>query len=302
MRNAESNTGATDLAVSPEGGAVLPSSVPHSAFRIPQSKDPAWVRYSLTGVALVTLTVLVVVPVVSVFVEAFADGWAAYREKFGDPDTQSAMFLTAVVVPAAVAANTVFGVAAAWAVSRFRFPGKTALVALIDLPFAVSPVVAGLAFVLLFGMQGFFGPWLRGHGVQVLFTPWAIVLATTFVTVPFIARELIPVMEAIGPDEELAALSLGASGRQIFWRVTLPNVKWGMLYGMILCTARAAGEFGAVYVVGGRIAGETNTLPLQVELLFSGFDSPGAFAVASVLTGLGLVTLGLKTWVAKKKG
>ncbi len=268
----------------------------------PRSEDPAWVRWLLTGVALMFLTVLVIVPVVSVFAEAFADGFAAYLENLlGDPDTRSAMLLTVIVAPCAVVLNLIFGVAAAWAIARFHFRGRTTLVTLIDLPFAISPVVVGLMFVLLFGMQGFFGPWLRSHGVQILFTPWALIIATTFVTLPFVAREMIPVMEAIGPDEELAALSLGANGWQIFLRVTMPNVKWGLLYGVILCNARAMGEFGAVYVVGGRIAGETNTMPLQVDMLFQGFNSPAAFAVASVLTSLGLVTLVLKTWVEGRK-
>ena len=249
-----------------------------------------------------TLAVLVVIPVVSVFVEAFSEGGVEYLRNLAEPDTLSAIGLTAVVAPCAVMLNTLFGVAAAWAVTRFQFPGRTALVTLIDLPFAVSPVVAGLMFVLLFGASGWFGPWLNEHGLRILFTPLALVIATTFVTLPFVARELIPVMEAIGPDEELAALSLGATGRQIFWRITLPNVKWGLLYGVILCNARAMGEFGAVYVVGGRIAGETNTMPLQVEMLFQGFDTPAAFALASVLTALGLVTLVLKTWIEGRSG
>ena len=267
-----------------------------------QSRDPAWVRWSLTAAALLALTVLVVVPVVSVFAEAFADGAGTYwRNLTADPDTRAAVLLTLTVAPAAVLCNLVFGVAAAWAIARFRFPGRTALVTLIDLPFSVSPVVAGLALVLLFGMKGYFGPWLREHGFQVLFSWPGLVLATTFVTLPFVARELIPLMEALGPDEELAAVSLGANPWQLFRRVTLPNIKWGLLYGVILCNARAMGEFGAVYVVGGRIAGETNTMPLQVEMMFSGFNTAGAFAVASVLTLLGLVTLAAKTWVEGRK-
>jgi sulfate/thiosulfate transport system permease protein len=201
----------------------------------------------------------------------------------------------------AVVCNLLFGAAAAWAITRFRFPGRTVLITAIDLPLSVSPVVAGLAFVLLFGLQGLIGPWLRAHGFQILFTVPALVIATMFVTLPFVARELIPVMEAIGPDEELAALSLGANGRQIFWRVTLPNIKWGLLYGVILCNARAMGEFGAVYVVSGRVVGETCTMPLQVEVLFWDFNSPGAFALASVLTSLAAVTLLLKVWVEGKK-
>ena len=261
----------------------------------PRPQDPLWVRVLLTSLAIGIMTVLVVVPVVSVFAEAFGDGMRAYwRNLTADPDTRHAVLVTLTVAPIAVLCNVVFGVAAAWAVTRFRFRGRTLLVTLIDIPFAVSPVVAGLMFVLLFGMQGFFGPWLRANGFQVLFSVPGLVLATTFVTLPFVARELIPVMEAIGPDEELAALSLGASGWQIFWRITLPNVKWGLLYGVILCNARAMGEFGAVYVVSGRIAGETCTMPLQVEVLFQDFNSPAAFALASVLTFLAVVTLLLK--------
>jgi sulfate transport system permease protein len=260
------------------------------------------VRWSLTIIAVLVLTVLVIVPVASVFAEAFADGVGAYwRNLTADPDTRASVLLTLTVAPAAVVCNLVFGLAAAWAVARFRFPGRTALVTLIDLPFSVSPVVAGLMLVLLFGMKGYFGPWLRDNGFQVLFSVPALILATTFVTLPFVARELIPLMEALGPDEEFAAVSLGANPWQLFWRVTLPNIKWGLLYGVILCNARAMGEFGAVYVVGGRIAGETNTMPLQVEMLFSGFNTPGAFAVASVLTLLGLVSLAAKTWVEGKK-
>jgi sulfate transport system permease protein len=282
--------------------ARAPAPNPHSALRTPRAKDPAWVRFGLTGLALAFLTVLVIVPVVSVFYEALSEGVGTYwRNLTGDPDTRHAVLLTLTVAPLAVICNIMFGVAAAWAISRFHFPGRTALVTLIDIPFAVSPVVAGLMFVLLFGLQGYFGPWLREHGFRVLFSLPGLVLATTFVTLPFVARELIPVMEAIGPDEELAALSLGANGRQIFWRVTLPNIKWGLLYGVILCNARAMGEFGAVYVVSGRISGETNTMPLQVEVLFQDFNSPAAFALASVLTMLAAVTLLLKVWVEGRK-
>jgi sulfate transport system permease protein len=279
-----------------------PSSTQHSALSTQHSgQDPLWVRVSLTTIALLVMTVLVVVPVVNVFYEALAEGVGTYwRNLTADPDTRHAVLLTLTVAPLAVLSNLVFGVAAAWAITRFRFPGRTILVTAIDVPLSVSPVVAGLAFVLLFGMQGFFGPWLRANGFEILFTVPGLVLATTFVTLPFVARELIPVMEAIGPDEELAALSLGANGRQIFWRVTLPNIKWGLLYGVILCNARAMGEFGAVYVVSGRIAGETCTMPLQVEVLFQDFNSPAAFALASVLTSLAAVTLLLKVWVEGK--
>ncbi|HEY1188995.1 MAG TPA: sulfate ABC transporter permease subunit CysW [Gemmata sp.] len=276
--------------------------LPAQSPRTPRRTDPAWVRITLTTLALLAMTVLVVIPVISVFAEALADGVGAYwRNLTGDADTRHSVLLTLTVAPSAVLLNLVFGVAAAWAITRFKFPGRTLLVTLIDVPFSVSPVVAGLMFVLLFGLQGLLGPWLRAHGFQVLFTVPGLILATTFVTLPFVARELIPVMEAIGPDEELAALSLGANGRQIFWRVTLPNIKWGLLYGVILCNARAMGEFGAVYVVSGRIAGETCTMPLQVEVLFQDFNSPAAFALASVLTMLAVVTLLLKVWVEGKR-
>jgi len=270
--------------------------------RTPEN-DPLWVRVALTTFALLVLTVLVIVPVANVFYEALAEGLGTYwRNLTADPDTRHSILLTLTVAPLAVLSNLVFGVAAAWAITRFRFPGRTLLVTAIDIPLSVSPVVAGLAFVLLFGLQGFFGPWLRAHGFEVLFTVPALVLATTFVTLPFVARELIPVMEAIGPDEELAALSLGAGGWQIFWRVTLPNVKWAVLYGVILCNARAMGEFGAVYVVSGHITGRTDTIPLRVEKLFQeAHHLPQAFALASVLTLLALVTLGAKVALERRK-
>jgi sulfate transport system permease protein len=274
-----------------------------SQITIRKSQDPRWVRVTLTTLALLVLTVLVIVPVVSVFYEALSEGLGTYWHNLtADPDTRHAILLTLTVAPLAVLCNLVFGVAAAWAITRFRFRGRTLLVTAIDTPLSVSPVVAGLAFVLLFSTSvGFFGPWLRANGFEILFTVPALVIATTFVTLPFVARELIPVMEAIGPDEELAALSLGASGWQIFWRVTMPNIKWGLLYGIILCNARAMGEFGAVYVVSGRIAGETCTMPLQVEVLFQDFNSPAAFALATVLTSLAAVTLLVKVWVEGKK-
>jgi sulfate transport system permease protein len=278
-----------------------PSTIPHSEFRIPHSQDPVWVRWSLVLFTVAFLSILVVVPVIAVFAEALRSGLGAYWHNLtAEPDTRHAVFLTLIVAPSSVALNVVFGVAAAWTIARFRFPGKTLLLAIIDLPFAVSPVVVGLMFVLLFGAKGYFGPWLQDHGFQILYTVPALILATTFVTLPFVAKELIPVMEAIGADEDLAALSLGANGRQIFWRITLPNVKWGLLYGIILCNARAMGEFGAVYVVGGRVSGQTNTMPLEVETLFQGFNSPAAFALASVLSLLAGVTLVLKSWVEAK--
>jgi sulfate transport system permease protein len=267
-----------------------------------QERDPLWVRVLLTTLAIGIMTVLVIIPVVNVFYEALRDGVGAYfRYIFGDPGTLSSIMLTLMVTPVAVVCNVIFGIAAAWAVARFRFPGRTLLVTLLDLPLSVSPVVAGLGFVLLFGMQGFFGPWLRSYGIDILFTVPALILATTFVTVPYVARELIPVMETLGPDEELAALSLGAKGWQIFWYVTLPNIKWGLLYGIVLCNARAMGEFGAVSVVSGRIPGETTTMPLQVEILFQDFNSPAAFALASVLTLLAAVTLVIKRWLEQRQ-
>ncbi len=261
------------------------------------TQDPLLVRVVLIGLAAFFMTVLVIIPVVVVFYEALADGVAAYWRYLSEPETRHSIVLTLSVAPLAVGCNVLFGIAAAWAIARFRFPGRTLLLTAIDVPLSVSPVVAGLSLVLLFGAHGLLGPWLRSHGVEILFTFPALVIATTFVTMPYVARELIPVMEAIGPDEELAALSLGANGWQIFWRITLPNIKWGLLYGVILCNARAMGEFGAVSVVSGRIPGETNTMPLQVETLFQDFHTPAAFALASVLTLLAGATLLIKVWV-----
>lgn len=259
--------------------------------------EPAWVRYLLITIAVSIMAVLVIIPVVNVFYQALANGVGTYREQLlEDPDTQHAIWLTLTLVPIAVTINTVFGVAVAWAVTRFRFPGRTILTSVIDLPFAVSPVVAGLMILLMFAPRtGLFGPWLDSQGIQITFSWPGIVLATTFVTLPFVARELIPVMEALGADEEIAAVSLGANGWQLFWRITLPNIKLGLLYGVILCNARAMGEYGAVHVVSGHIAGQTDTMPLRVEKLFQESNNPGSFAVASVLTLLALVTLGVKT-------
>jgi sulfate transport system permease protein len=263
--------------------------------------DPAWVRWLLTTAAVAVVGVLIVVPVVNVFVQAFANGVGPYVKALtANADTRHAIGLTLIVAPTAVALNTVFGIAAAWAIARFRFPGRALLLTLIDLPFSVSPVVAGLLFVLLFGLQGWFGVYLRDHGVKVLFATPGLILATAFVTMPFVVRELIPVLESHGEQEELAALSLGASGWQTFWRVTLPNVKWGLLYGVILCNARAMGEFGAVYVVSGRITGRTDTIPLRVEKLFQEYDLPASFALASLLTLLALVTLAAKAWLERR--
>lgn len=275
---------------------------PHRRHRVAAGAGPRqdhWlVRWLLTLAALAIVGLLIVVPVVHVFSSAFANGLTAYLEHlWHDPDTRHAILLTLTVTPLAVLANLIFGLAAAWTLARFRFPGRTLLISLIDVPLSVSPVVAGLLFVLLFGMQGYLGPWLKAHGVKILFATPGLILVTCFVTLPFVARELLPVMEALGPEEELAAVSLGANGWQLFWRVTLPNIKWALLYGLILCNARAMGEFGAVYVVSGRISGQTDTIPLRVEKLFQEYNSPGAFAVASVLTLAALVTLVLKAWL-----
>ena len=266
------------------------------------TRDPAWVRWTLTLLAVSVIIVLVVVPVVHVFYQAFGKGVGAYfRALFGDADTRHAILLTLTVAPASVALNVAFGVAAAWTLARFRFVGRTLLLTLIDLPFSVSPVVAGLVFVLLFGLQGYFGGWLIGHGVRIIYALPGLILATTFVTLPFVVRELLPVMEAQGPEEEMAALSLGAGGWQIFWRVTLPNVRWGLLYGVILCNARAMGEFGAVYVVSGHVAGRTDTMPLRIEKLFQEYDLPASFALASLLTLLALVTLTAKVLLERRQ-
>ncbi|HEY4309806.1 MAG TPA: sulfate ABC transporter permease subunit CysW [Pirellulales bacterium] len=263
--------------------------------------DHPALRWTLIGLTFAVIGVLVIIPVINVFAQAFSAGWTTYWQSlFADRDTRHAVLLTLIVAPIAVGVNTVFGVAAAWAIARFRFPGRTLLTTLIDLPFSVSPVVAGLSIVLIFGLQGYLGPWLREHHIKVIFALPGLILATTFVTLPFVARELIPVMEAIGSEEEVAAVSLGANPWQTFWYITLPNIKWGLLYGVVLCNARAMGEFGAVYVVSGHIAGRTDTMPLRVEKLFQEYNTPGSFAVASVLTLLALVTLAAKVALERK--
>ena len=261
------------------------------------TQEPGWVRLALLATGLGFLFFFLGLPLIVVFVEAFAQGWPAYVEALGDPETRSAIVLTVLIALAVLPFNIVFGVAAAWAIAKFDFRGKSLLLTLIDLPFAVSPVVAGLIFILLFGAQGYFGPWLSAHEVKIIFAVPGMIIATLFITFPFIARELIPLMQSQGKDEEEAAVSLGASGWQMFWHVTLPNIKWGLLYGVILANARAMGEFGAVSVVSGHIRGETNTLPLHVEILYNEYNAVGAFAAASILALLALVTLVAKTIV-----
>ncbi|GGE00908.1 sulfate ABC transporter permease [Aureimonas endophytica] len=263
----------------------------------PVTSETALTRGLLIAAALAFLALFLALPLVSVFYEALRDGWTGYWEAITEADTVAAIRMTLTVAAIAVPCNLVFGVAAAWAIAKFEFKGKSLLITLIDLPFSVSPVVAGLIYVIMFGAQGTFGPWLEAHGIRIVFALPGIVLATIFVTFPFVARELIPLMQEQGTGDEEAAVSLGATGWQTFWRVTLPNVKWGLLYGVLLCNARAMGEFGAVAVVSGRIRGETNTMPLQVEILSNEFPVSAAFAVASLLALLALVTLCLKTFL-----
>lgn len=262
--------------------------------------EPTWVRFLLIAIALLFLAFFLLLPLLVVFGEALAKGVVYYFGAIRDPLALSALKLTLITAFFCVVLNTLFGIAAAWAVTRFKFPGKNLLITLIDLPFTVSPVISGLIFVLLFGLQGWFGPWLKEHDLHIIFALPGILLATLFVTFPFVARELIPLMEEQGSEEEEAALVLGAHGLQIFWKVTLPNIRWGLLYGIILCNARAMGEFGAVSVVSGHIRGLTDTLPLHVEILYNEYDFAAAFAVASLLTLLALVTLGLKTLVENR--
>lgn len=261
------------------------------------TREPTWVRYTLIAIALIFFLSCLILPLILVFVEAFKQGVGVYAQALVHPDTLSAVKLTLLTAAIAVPLNVVFGVAAAWAVAKFNFRGKSILTTLIDMPFSVSPVIAGLMLVLIFGTQGWMGSWLMEHDIKILYAVPAIVIATIFITVPFVARELIPLMEAQGTEEEEAAIVLGASGWQTFWKVTLPNIKWGLIYGVILCNARAMGEFGAVSVVSGHIRGETNTLPLHVEILYNEYTFSAAFAVSSLLALLAIVTLILKTWV-----
>ena len=252
-------------------------------------------KWVLIIVALGFCLVFLLLPLANVFAQAFSKGWTYYLRSLTEPDSWAAIRLTLIVAAITVPLNVMFGLAAAWAIAKFDFRGKSLLITLIDLPFSVSPVVAGLMFVVLFGLQGFFGKWLQAYDVKIIFAVPGIVLATTFVTFPFVARELIPVMQATGTEQEQAALTLGANGWQTFWHVTLPSVKWGLIYGIILCNARAMGEFGAVSVVSGHIAGQTDTMPLRVQKLYEEYNAPAAFAVASLLALLALLTLGIKT-------
>lgn len=271
-----------------------------SAPREDARTEPALIRLIIIAVALIFMTVFVVLPLAVVFAQAFSKGVAAYLAALSDPEAFAAIRLTLLVAAISVSANLIFGVIAAWAIAKFDFRGKTFLITLIDLPFSVSPVIAGLVFVLLFGAQGYWGPWLQAHNIHVLFAVPGIVLATIFVTFPFVARSLIPLMQEQGTQEEEAAISLGASGLQTFFRVTLPNIKWGLLYGVLLCNARAMGEFGAVSVVSGHIRGETNTMPLLVEILYNEYQFVSSFAIASLLAMLALITLVAKTILERR--
>ncbi|MEO8421491.1 MAG: sulfate ABC transporter permease subunit CysW [Hyphomicrobium sp.] len=268
----------------------------------PAASDPPLVKWVIIGISLAFFAAFLLLPLLAVFIEAFKKGWEAYFRAIVEPDTLASVRLTLLAAAVAVPANVVFGVAAAWAIAKHDFRGKQFLITLIDLPFSVSPVIAGLVYVLVFGLQGWFGPWLYDHDIKIIFAVPGIILATIFVTVPFVARELIPLMQAQGREEEEAALVLGASGWRMFTSVTLPNIKWGLLYGVILCNARAMGEFGAVSVVSGHIRGQTNTMPLHVEILYNEYQFAAAFAVASLLALLALVTLVVKTFVEWRAG
>jgi len=264
------------------------------------SKESKWVKVVLIFIAILYLSLLLFIPLAAIFVKAFEKGFDVYLAAITESDALSAIRLTLLVAVIVVPLNTLFGVAAAWAVTKFRFRGKQILLSLLELPFAVSPVIAGLVFVLLFSPRGVLGPWLVDYGIKIIFSVPGIIIATIFVTVPFVARELIPVMQAQGTSEEEAAVSLGANGWQMFWRVTLPNIKWGLLYGMILCNARAIGEFGAVSVVSGRIRGLTNTMPLHVEILYNEYQFSASFAVASLMSIMAIITLIIKSMIEWK--
>jgi sulfate transport system permease protein len=287
-------------ALSTDARVAVPAALGAPAAARPATAEPAWVRRTLIGVALAFLALFLFVPLAAVFWEALRKGGQVYLAAITEPDALSAIRLTLVAAAISVPLNLVFGLAAAWVIAKFDFRGKNVLLTLIDLPFSVSPVIAGLIYVLVFGLQGWFGETLRDHDVKIIFAVPGIVLATVFITFPFIARELIPLMQAQGTEQEEAARVLGASGWQIFRRVTLPNVKWALLYGVILCNARAMGEFGAVSVVSGHIRGQTNTMPLHIEILYNEYQFAAAFAVASLLAGLALVTLVLKYLVERR--
>jgi sulfate transport system permease protein len=287
---------ATDLAA--PGAPALRTLAPPTPLAA--TAEPRWVRWLLIGTALAFLTLFLFVPLFAVFYEALRKGWQVYVAAILEPDALSAIKLTLIAALISVPLNLVFGIAAAWSIAKFDFRGKNLLLTLIDLPFSVSPVIAGLIYMLIFGLQGWFGEWLRDHDLKIVFAVPGIVLATVFITFPFVARELIPLMQAQGTEQEEAARVLGASGWQIFWRVTLPNVKWALLYGVILCNARAMGEFGAVSVVSGHIRGQTNTMPLHIEILYNEYQFAAAFAVASLLAGLALITLVLKYLVERR--
>jgi sulfate transport system permease protein len=278
------------LAKAPEE-AMVPA---RRRVQLPLS-EPPWVRALLIAIALLFLTFFLVLPLIVVFVEAFREGARVYFASLSEPEAVAAIRLTVLIAAICVPLNTAFGLAAAWAITKFDFPGKSFLLTLIDLPFSVSPVVAGLVFVLLFGLQGLLGEWLATHGIKIIFAVPGIALATLFVTLPFVARELVPLMDSQGTSQEEAAITLGASGWQTFLRITLPNIKWGLLYGVLLCNGRAIGEFGAVAVVSGHIIGLTNTMPLHIEVLYNDYAFAASFAVASLLTLMALVTLGIKT-------
>ena len=268
----------------------------------PVTTESAPVRLMLIASAMLVMTLFLLMPLAAVFAEAFRKGWELFLDSLHDENALSAIKLTLITAGASVPLNTLFGISAAWLVTKFKFRGRSFLISLIDLPFAVSPVIAGLVWMLIFGAKGWFGPWLEEHDIKVVFALPAIIIATVFITVPFVARELIPLMESQGSDQEEAAVTLGARGWQIFFRVTLPNIKWGLLYGVLLCNARAMGEFGAVSVVSGHIRGETNTLPLHIEVLYNEYQSIAAFACATILAFLALVTLGLKSVVEHFSG
>ena len=266
------------------------------------TREPWWVKWLLITLGLGWFAVLLLLPLATVFIQALKPGLLFFWHAISEPDALKAMALTGIVALLSVPVNVIFGLAAAWAIARFRFPGRQLLITIIDLPFSVSPVIAGLMFVLLFGSRGWFGPWLNEHDIKIIFSTPGIVLATTFITLPFVVRELLPQMEARGPEEEEAAMVLGASGLQMFWRVTLPNIRWGLMYGVLLSTARAVGEFGAVSVVSGHIRGLTNTMPLHIEILYNEYQTGAAFAIASLLALFGIFTLLGETLLSRLRG